>query len=108
VSPGHEVKWPLWTALKKVEGTEESGGYWAVRASVQESGSVLFGADVADGAVCLALGGVGRFYVGWCLWCQWDMPKAIGCVAFADDDDLVVLVYFDIVLGEQGDAVVVA
>ena len=52
-----------------------------------------------DGAICLVDHGLGS---------NRDGPEAVGRVALSHNDDLSFLVYFDIVLGEQGDAVVVA
>ena len=39
---------------------------------------------------------------------QWDVPQAIGPIPQAGNYDLVVLPYFHVIFGEDGDVVVVA
>jgi hypothetical protein len=44
----------------------------------------------------------------WCrFWRWWDVPQAVGGVVFANDDHLSVFVDFDVVFGEESDAVIV-
>ena len=48
----------------------------------------------------------------WCTGCwfggEGNIPESVGQVSLADDDNLAVFVYFDVVLGEKCDTIVVA
>jgi hypothetical protein len=39
---------------------------------------------------------------------QWNVPEAVCGVAFADDDNMTILVALDVVLGEKGNTIVIA
>jgi hypothetical protein len=71
-------------------------------------GEILLGAGGLDGSEC-GLSFVFGLWFGLSeFWSEWDVPQAVGGVAFANDDDLAIFVDFDVVLCEEGNSVVVA
>jgi hypothetical protein len=71
---------------------------------VKENGEVLLGCGVSEGTVGDMLDwGWDEGFGG-----QWDVPKAIFGIAFADDDDFSFFLDFDVVFCENGDTIVVA
>jgi hypothetical protein len=97
--------------MASLDCSEERGREWAESAGVKERCQVLLRLGVPDGAI----GGVANLEAGrWVTWCwgwlggQRDVPEAVGCVSFADYDNVAVFINLDVVLGEQCNTIVVA
>ena len=71
-----------------------------------EACQVLLCGLVANGAACkvgIKLGWLGRGER-----MKWDVPKSVGLISRPSDDDLAVFEDFEVVLSEEGDAIIVA
>lgn len=94
-----------------LDGLQKTGWEQAESAGVEESGKVLLGANVLNGAICCVARKTGR-----CVRCRvWhahcgatgDVPGTICGGAFAFDCGLSIFAHFDVVFGMKSNAVVV-
>jgi hypothetical protein len=96
-----------------LDGSEESGGERAESTGVEERGEILLCFGVSNGTICSiprrgARHWVGRWWWEYQLWGQRNVPKAIFVVAFSNDDNVAVFVYFDVLFRKKGNTIVVA
>jgi hypothetical protein len=92
-----------------LDGSEESGGERAESTDVEE---ILLCFDVSNGTICSipkrgARRWVGRWWWECQLWGQRNVSKAICVLAFSNDDNVAVFVYFDVIFRKKGNTIVV-
>ena len=71
-------------------------------------GKFAFGNVLAEDAVCLVWMGAGWLLLSGGARSQWDVPQFIGPIPQAGNYDLVVLQYFHIIFGGDGNAIAIA
>ena len=91
-----------------VDGDNEGGIDGAECCSVKLLGNFVFGNVLAEDAVCLVWVGARWKLLSGGARPQWDVPHTIGPILQAGNSDLVVIQYFHVIFGEDGDTVVIA
>ncbi len=100
--------------MVSADSSEECPCRRATSTCVKVCSQVLFDTDVVDCAVCMMCF-AGGWHIAWVVGPssvrfggEWNVPEAVCLVAESFDDHLSMFIYFEIVLVEDGNAVVVA